>query len=66
MAIIVCDIQGIILNHFVPPKNTVTGNYYATVIQSELLPAIKESAHTLRGLGFCCTMITRQVTAAVL
>ena len=32
MAIIICDIQGIILNHFVPPKTTVTGNYYATVI----------------------------------
>ena len=30
-------IQGIILNHFVPPKTTVTGNYYATVIKSELV-----------------------------
>ena len=66
MAIIFCDIQGIILNHFIPPKTTVTGNYYATVIKSELLRAIKKSPHTLRGLGFCCTMITRQVTAAVL
>ena len=66
MAIIFCDIQGIILNHFVPQKTTVTGNYYTTVIKSELLRRLKESAHTLRGLGFCCTMITRQVTAAVL
>ena len=40
MAIIFLDIQGIILNHFVLPKTTVTGNYYATVIKSELLPAI--------------------------
>ena len=37
----VYDIQGVILNHFVPPKTTVTGNYYATIIKSELLPAIK-------------------------
>ena len=41
MAIIFCDIQGIILNHFVPPKTTVTGNYYASVIKSDLLLAIK-------------------------
>ena len=41
MAIIFCDMQGIILNHFVPPKTIVTGNYYATVIKSELLPAMK-------------------------
>ena len=41
MAIIFCDIQGIILNHFVPPKTTVTGNYYASVIKSDQLPAIK-------------------------
>ena len=41
MAIIFCDIKGIILNYFVPPKTTVTGNFYAKVIKSELLPAIK-------------------------
>ena len=41
MAIIFCDIQGIILNHLVPPKTTVTGNYYVSVIKSDLLPAIK-------------------------
>ena len=41
MAIIFCDILCIILNYFVPPKTSVTGNYYATVIKSELLPAIK-------------------------
>ena len=29
MAIIFCDIQGVILNHFVPPKFTVTGNFNA-------------------------------------
>ena len=51
MAIIFCDIQGIILNHFVPPKTTVTGNYYATVIKSELLPAIKRKRPHLERSG---------------
>ena len=51
MAIIFCDIQGIILNHFVPPKTTVTGNYYASVIKSDLLPAIKRKRPQLRRSG---------------
>ena len=51
MAIIFCDIQGIILNHFVPPKTTVTRNYYATVIKSELLPAIKRKRPHLERSG---------------
>ena len=33
--IIFCDIKGVILNHFVPPKTTVTGHYYANVIKYE-------------------------------
>ena len=41
MTIIFCDIQGVNSNHFGSPKTTVTGNYYATVIISELSPAIK-------------------------
>ena len=43
MTIIFCDIQGIILNHFVSPKSTVTENNYSTVIESELLPARKKA-----------------------
>ena len=43
MTIIFCDIQGIILNHFVSPKTTVTESYYSTVIESELLPARKKA-----------------------
>ena len=50
MAIIFCDIQGIILNHFVPPKTTVTG-YYASVIKSDLLPAIKRKRPQLMRSG---------------
>ena len=51
MAIIFCDIQGIILNHFVPPKTTVTGNYYASVIKSDLLPAINRKRRQLMRSG---------------
>ena len=51
MAIIFCDIKGIILNYFVPPETTVTGNYYATVIKSELLPAIKRKRPHLERSG---------------
>ena len=51
MAIFFCDIQGIILNHFVPPKTTVTGNYNASVIKSDLLPAIKRKRPQLMRSG---------------
>ena len=51
MAIIFCDLQGIILNHFVSPKPTVTGNYYATVTKSGLLPAIKRKRSHLERSG---------------
>ena len=36
MTIFFCNIQGVILNHFVFPKTNVTGNYYANKIKSEL------------------------------
>ena len=51
MAIIFCDIQGMFLNHFVPPKITVTGNYYASVIKFDLLPAIKRKRPQLMRSG---------------
>ena len=40
MAIIFCNIQGIILNHFVAPKITFSQNYFSTAVKSELLAAI--------------------------
>ena len=43
--------KGIILNHFVPPQTTVTGNYYATAIKSELLPAIERKRPHLERSG---------------
>ena len=53
MAIIFCNIQGIILNHIniVVPKITVTRNHYATVIKSELLVAITRKCLQLQRSG---------------
>ena len=67
MAIIFCDIQDVILNHFLIHRKLQSQE---TIMPQSLnlscCRRLKESAHTLRGLGFCCTMITRRVTAAVL
>ena len=46
--IIFCDIQDVILNHFVPPKTNDTGNYYATVCKSELWSAFKRKRPQLQ------------------
>jgi histone-lysine N-methyltransferase SETMAR len=52
MAIIFCDTYSVVLNHFVPPKTTVTRNYYATLLRTELMAAIRrKSPHLLRS-GF--------------
>ena len=67
MAIIFCDIYGILLNHFVPPKTTVTGNYYAALLRSELMSAIrKKNGHVYLRQVFTCTTITRHATRAML
>lgn len=41
MCIVFCDIQGIILTHMVPRKTTVNGDYYATLLRTELYRAIQ-------------------------
>ena len=66
MAIIFCDIQGITFNHFVPPKLPSQETIMPQSLNLSCCRRLKESAHTWIGLGFCCTMITHQVTAAVL
>ena len=48
MTIIFCNIQGVILNHFVPLKTTVTGHYYTIVLKSELFSAIKRKGLQLQ------------------
>ena len=52
MAIIFCDIYGVLLNHFVPTKTTVTGSYYATLLRSELMSAIRKKRPCLLTTGF--------------
>ncbi|XP_062574449.1 F-box/LRR-repeat protein 4-like [Saccostrea cucullata] len=43
MLIVFYDINGIILNHMVPPKTSFTGDYYARVIKSDLMRAVKRN-----------------------
>ncbi|XP_061167382.1 histone-lysine N-methyltransferase SETMAR-like [Saccostrea echinata] len=52
MLIFFCDINGIILNHIVPPKTSVTGDNYARVIKSDLMRAVKRKRPDLIRAGF--------------
>lgn len=52
MCITFCDTTGIILNHMVPPKTTITGQYYATVLKSDLYTAVKRKRPQLIQSGF--------------
>jgi histone-lysine N-methyltransferase SETMAR len=51
MVIIFCDTYGVVLNHFVPPKTTFTGNYYATLLRTELMAVIRTKRQHLEYLG---------------
>ena len=42
MAIIFCDIQGIVLKHLVPYKTTITGDYYSHLLCTQLRRAVRE------------------------
>jgi hypothetical protein len=52
MAIIFCETYGVVLNQFVPPKTTVTGNYYGTLLRTELMAAIRRKCPNLLRFGF--------------
>ncbi|XP_062572230.1 protein GVQW3-like [Saccostrea cucullata] len=52
MLIVFCEINGIILNHMVPPKTSVTGDYYARAIKSDLMTAVKKKCPDLIRSGF--------------
>jgi hypothetical protein len=41
MAITYCDTYCVLLNYFGTPKTTVTWNYYATLLRTELMVAIR-------------------------
>jgi hypothetical protein len=52
MAKIFCDTYGVVLNYFFYPKTTVTGNYYATVLRTELMAATRRKRPHLLRSGF--------------
>ena len=42
MSIIFCDMKGIVLNHMVPDKTIVNGDYYSGVLREQLRRAIQD------------------------
>ena len=42
MTIIICDTKGIVLNHMVPDKTIVNGDYYLGVLREQLRRAIRD------------------------
>ena len=42
MSIIFCDTKGIVLNHMVPDKTVVNGDYYSGVLRDQLRRAIRD------------------------
>ena len=52
MSIIFCDTKGIVLNHMVPDKTIVNGDYYSGVLQEQLQRAIQDKLPELYRSGF--------------
>ena len=52
MAIIFCNIQGIVLKHLVPYKTTITGEYYSHLLRTQLRRAIREKRPELYRSGY--------------
>lgn len=52
MSIIFCDSKGIVLNHMVPAKTTVNGEYYAHVLRVPLRRAIRDKRPEYVRSGF--------------
>ena len=52
MSIIFCDTKGIVLNHMVPDKTIVNGDYYSGVLREQLRRAIQDKLPELYGSGF--------------
>ena len=52
MSIIFCDTKGIVLNHMVPDKTIVNGDYYSGVLREQLERAIPDKRPELYGSGF--------------
>ena len=52
MSIIFCDTKGIVLNHMVPDKTIVNGDYYSGVLREQLRRAIRDKRPELYRSGF--------------
>ena len=52
MSIIFCDTKGIVLNHMVPDKIIVNGDYYSSVLREQLRRAIRDKRPELNRSGF--------------
>ena len=52
MSIIFCDTKGIELNHMVPEKTIVNGDYYSGVLREQLRRAIRDKRLELYRSGF--------------
>ena len=52
MPIIFCDMKGIELNHMVPDKTIVNGDYYSGVLREQLRRAIQDKRPELYRSGF--------------
>ena len=52
MSIIFCDTKGIVLNHMVPDKTIVNGDYYLGVLREQLQIAILDKRPELYRSGF--------------
>ena len=60
MSIIVCDTKGIVLNHMVPDKTIVNGDFYSGVLREHLQIAILDKRLNCTGQDSFYTKITRQ------
>lgn len=52
MSIIFCDKRGIVLNHTVPNKTTVNGEYYSNLLSTQLQRAVREKRPDLHRSGY--------------
>ena len=52
MSIMFCDTKGMELNHMVPDKTTVNGDYYSGVLREQLRRAIRDKRPELHRSGF--------------
>ena len=52
MSIIFCNTKGIVLNHMIPDKTIVNGDYYSGVLREQLRRAIRDRRPELYRSGF--------------